>query len=143
MFDPTAESRVITVQAPAEESSGLSGAAIAGIVSAVLTAVSTVGYLAFAKAKKRWPFRAASTTAASAVEGEEPASFKPELDGAGVPRAEMSCTEDRKEMPCADKPNELAPCQSGGDAELMGSIPLYELPGQDVEGVEEAAKPKK
>ncbi|KAL2679793.1 aspartic peptidase domain-containing protein [Phyllosticta citricarpa] len=141
VFDSKAESRVITVQKPADEDSGLSGGDIAGIVTAVMTAMATVAYLAFAKAKRHWPFKAAATS--PSVEGNEPVAFKPELDGAGVPRAEMSCTENLKEMPSADKPNELAPCQSGGDAELMGSIPLYEMPAQDIQEVHEVDKPKK
>ncbi|KAK8242728.1 aspartic peptidase domain-containing protein [Phyllosticta capitalensis] len=121
VFDSTAESRVSIVQAPSnatdDGAAALTAADVTGIVISVVAALATSCYLAFAKLKGRWPFKPPQPVA------EEPG--KPELDGTGRPCVELS-TVDRKEMPCPDKPNEMA--FAGQDVELEGSIPLYELP---------------
>lgn len=122
VLDSTAEPQIIAVKAPPENKTAshphLSFADIAGIAISAAAALATTCYLAFAKFKGYyWPFKSTQPAA------EEPS--KPELDGTGRPWVEMSSA-DRKELPGTDGPHEVA--NPGQDVELMGTVPLFELP---------------
>ncbi|KAK8227639.1 aspartic peptidase domain-containing protein [Phyllosticta capitalensis] len=121
VFGRTAQSNIVAVRAPDSDSgSGLNAADIAGIVVAMVAVLAPIGYLVLAKIRNWWPFK---SKAGTRVEEQG----KPELDGTATPWMEISGKE-RSELPGAERPNEMPDVKERGDVELVGSIPLYELP---------------